>query len=288
MASGTEIRLSPGAMQITRAPALPLAGLVVGKPVREVAALLPRLFNLCRMAQGAAARAALGLPPETTTADLAAEVLRDHLAALFVTLPPLLGLAPARPPQSAIAQALFGMGGLPRNLPDLNLWLASGAGVSPLAQAVSRAFPGRMASAPALPAPNDPLADGPYDTSLAARRAGHPLLTALESERGRSPLWRLMVRLVDAEACLRGDLPAVTVANGTALAPAARGTYALRLTHAGGLVTTITRRTPTDHLLAPGGMLHHSLMGSPPALAPLVIALHDPCEPVTLREVRHA
>jgi hypothetical protein len=288
MASGTEIRLSPGAVQITRAPALPLAGLVVGKPVREVAALLPRLFNLCRMAQAAAARAALGLPPEATTADLAAEVLRDHLAALFVTLPPLLGLAPTRPPQSAVAQALFGPAGLPRNLPDLNLWLTSGTGVSPLAQAVNRAFPGRMASAPALPAPDDPLADGPYDSSLAARRAGHPLLTALESERSRGPLWRLMVQLIDAEACLRGDLPPVTLTNGTALSPAARGTYALRLTHAGGLVTTITRRTPTDHLLAPGGMLHHALTGTPAALAPLVIALHDPCEPVTLREVRHA
>lgn len=288
MTGGTEIRLSPGAVQITRAPALPLGRLIVGKPVNEVAALLPRLFNLCRMAQGAAARAALGLPPLVTATDLAAEVLRDHLAVLFVTLPPLLGLAPARPPQSAVAQAMFGPRGLPRTLPDLRLWLTSGTGVSRLACAVDRAFPGRMASAPVLPAPANSLADGAFDTSLAVRRADHPLLTALEADRGRGPLWRLMARLVDAEACLRGDLPAVTMANGTALAPAARGTYALRLTHAGGIVTGITRRTPTDHLLAPGGTLHHALTGLDPALAPLVIALHDPCEPVTIREVRHA
>lgn len=288
MAGGTEIRLSPGAVQITRAPALPLGRLVLGRPVAEVAALLPRLFNLCRMAQGAAARAALGLPPEVTAADLAAEVLHDHLAALFVTLPPLLALAPARPPQTAVTEALFGPAGLPRNLSDLHLWLTSGAGVSSLTQAVNRTFPGRSASAPALPVPADPLGDGPYDTSLAARRADQPLLTALEADRGRGPLWRLMARLVDAEACLRGDLPAVTLANGIALAPAARGTYALRLTHAGGLVTGITRRTPTDHLLAPGGTLTHALTGIKPALAPLVIALHDPCEPVTIKEVRHA
>ncbi|MBT25313.1 MAG: hydrogenase expression/formation protein HupK, partial [Rhodobacteraceae bacterium] len=43
------------------AKVLPVAQLVRGKRIEEVADLLPRLFNLCRAAQRAAVRAALGL-----------------------------------------------------------------------------------------------------------------------------------------------------------------------------------------------------------------------------------
>ena len=61
------------------------------------------------------AGAALGLTPTVTDADLRAEVLREHLVALCVTLPPLLGQAPGRLPAGDVAGALFGAG-LPRDL----------------------------------------------------------------------------------------------------------------------------------------------------------------------------
>ncbi len=47
--------------QPVAAPPLPIARLVASKPVEEVAALLPRVYNLCPAAQGCAARLALGL-----------------------------------------------------------------------------------------------------------------------------------------------------------------------------------------------------------------------------------
>ncbi len=82
--------------------------------------------------------------------------------------------------------------------------------------------------------------------------------------------------------------PAVVVAGveaGVAAVQAARGAYALRLVQEGGVVTAIARRTPTDHQLAPGGPLERALAALPAdgrALAPLVLALHDPCIPVTV------
>lgn len=280
--------LSPGRARVVAGAALPLDALLLGRPASEAAALLPRLFNLCRMAQGAAARAALGLAPTVSDADLRAEVLREHLAALCVTLPPLLGLAPGRPPAGNAAAALFGPLGLPRDLAGLAGWLAAGQGCTPLVAALLAAVePGEGVIAPRPPPPS-PLATGAYENSAAGRRASHPLLRAVEAGHGRGPLWQLLGRLADAEAVLAGDLPAVRVVNRVAIAPAARGQYALQITTADGLVTGIARRTPTDHMLAPGGALEQALATTRPALAPLIIALHDPCLPVTVKEVAHA
>lgn len=284
---GVVVRVSPGRARVQAGAALPLAALVAGRPPEAVAALLPRLFNLCRMAQGAAARAALGLVPEVSEADLRAEVLREHLVAFCVTLPPLLGQAPGRLPDGDVAGALFGQG-LPKGLDGLVEWLAAGAGCAPLVAALqARLQPGEGIIGP-LPPPPSPLTPGAYENSAAGRRAGHPLLRAVEAASGRGPLWRLLGRLADAEAVLAGDLPRVRVHRGVAIAPAARGQYALRIETAGGLVTGISRLTPTDHLLAPGGALEQALAASRPALAPLIIALHDPCVPVTVKEAAHA
>lgn len=281
------VHMSPGRARVQTGAALPLAALLTGRPAAEVAETLPRLFNLCRMAQGAAARAALGLAPEVTDADLRAEVLREHLVALCVTLPPLLGRAPGRPPAGDVKGALFGLG-LPKELDGLADWLAAGAGCAPLVAALRDALqPGEGVIAPLTPPPA-PLAQGAYENSAAGRRAAHPLLRAVEAASGRGPLWRLLGRLADAEAVLAGDLPGVRVEDGVAIAPAARGQYALRIDTAGGLVTGLQRCTPTDHLLAPGGALERALTASRPALAPLVIALHDPCVPVTVKEAAHA
>ena len=281
------VHMSPGRARVQTGAALPLAALLTGRPAAEVAAMLPRLFNLCRMAQGAAARAALGLTPTVSDADLRAEVLREHLVALCVTLPPLLGRSPERLPLADVAAALFGRG-LPKGLDGLTDWLAAGVGCAPLVAALrDKVQPGEGVSA-ALPPPPSPLASGAFENSAAGRRAGHPLLRAVEAASGRGPLWRLLGRLADAEAVLAGDLPRVHLQDGVAIAPAARGQYALRIDTAGGLVTGLQRCTPTDHMLAPGGALERALAASRPALAPLIIALHDPCLPVTVKEAAHA
>ena len=61
-------------------------------PVAAVADRLPRLLNLCRAAQGMAAKRSLGLP---TTVDRTAEILRDHVWTLCITQPTAFGLDPA-------------------------------------------------------------------------------------------------------------------------------------------------------------------------------------------------
>ncbi len=264
---------------LTAAAPLPVEALVLGRPVAEAAELLPRLFNLCRAAQGLAAKLSLGLP---ATEDPVAEILRDHVLKLCITLPRSLGQDP-RPIPSAPAD-LLGPGGLPATPDGL---LAQDT----LARAIDRRFPAGVAVSAALPSPVQPLAEGAFENSAAGRQAAHPLLRAVEATRGRGPLWRYAGLLADLEAALTGRLPPAQVVDGTAIVPAARGTYALRLTQANGLVTGITRRTPTDHLLAPGGALLQSLASLPASLHPLapqVIALHDPCIPVTVREAQDA
>jgi hypothetical protein len=87
---------------------------------------------------------------------------------------------------------------------------------------------------------------------------------------------------------LTGRITPPHLQNGVAVVQASRGTYALRITQSAGLVTGLMRRTPTDHMLATGGALEQALSHLHPALAPMVLALHDPCVPVTVQEVQHA
>ncbi|MFN7001925.1 MAG: hypothetical protein ACK4NW_00675 [Roseinatronobacter sp.] len=270
-----------------------LGALLRGKSPEQAAELLPRLFNLCGGAQGIAARLSLGLPlaPDARTS-LAREVLRDHLLALFVTLPRAAGLSPLPLPAGwqtspDLAPALWG-GARPVLLAQ---WLAAGQGLAPLVARVAALF-GAQATVPPSPFVTLQDADSPtaLENSPAARHAADPLLRQAETLAGRGPLWRLLGRIIDAEAAARGALPAPELrADGMALVPAARGAYALRLKAHQDRITAICRITPTDHMLAPGGTLRLALSAlDQPALAPLLIALHDPCLPVKLPEVDHA
>jgi hypothetical protein len=277
--SAATVTFGPLGPRLSAAAPLPVEALVLGKPVAVVAELLPRLFNLCRMAQGLAARLALGLP---ATDDTQSEVIRDHCVRLCVTLPRAFGAAPRGLP--ADPAALLGAHGLPRETDAL-------LRTDPLARQIAETFPAGNACCAALPAPADPLAEGAFENSAVGRQSSHPLVRAVQSDWGRGPLWRYAGLLADLEAALAGRLPSAAMVAGTATVSAARGTYALRLTQAGGLVTGIIRRTPTDHMLAPGGALLQSLASLPRAqrhLALQVIALHDPCIPVTLREAQDA
>lgn len=274
------IGMGPKGWQIDRQPGPDLAALMTGRPVEEVAALLPRLFNLCRMAQTTAARLALGLDHQPETG---AEVMQDHLARIHVTLRRAFDLSPQRPdPASAL-------GSLPRNLPDLADWLASPLPAAELGRAVARSFAGGMGLAGPLPFPKG-TETGAFENSPAGRQADHPLLVALEADQGRSPLWRYIGLLADLAAAHALAAPQ-RLADGTAVVQAARGAYALRLGQAGGVVTDVLRITPTDHQLAPGGALALALVGVPgdrPDLVARLVALHDPCIPVTVPQVQYA
>jgi hypothetical protein len=283
---------TPGrSIQAVAPPPLPIEQLLVGKPVQEVATLLPRVFTLCRAAQEVAAARALGL--EETGADISAELTRDHLLKLFVSWPGFFGHAAAitpamlRDPKAAIA-SVFGPAGLPHTPDDMDAFLASGHGVAPLLRRISDAFGSGEATANDLPlvCATDPLQSGAAENSAAGRRSTHPALARTERAHGRGPLWRSLGRAVDLAMVLEGDRPEPqTTQCGTALVPATRGRYAVQATVEDGHVTAFKRITPTDHMTAPGGMLDLTLASLPAdkcALAPLLLDILDPCSPVRL------
>jgi hypothetical protein len=273
-------------------PGPDLAAYLQGRPVDEVAILLPRLFNLCRMAQGTAAQLALGLA--MTGEDPTAEVIRDHMARLFVTLRRAFGLAPIAPP--AATPALFSpTGQMPCDLAGLQGWLLQDTPLAELGRAVQTGFPAGLGVTPGLP---DPMPkDGAMENAPAQRQAQHPLMQAFAAAEGRSPLWRLVGVLIDLGAAMAKTLtPPQLLSDGTAVVQAARGSYFLRIGQQDGRVTGLHRITPTDHQLAPGGALQQALRTIPvnrPDLAAQLVALIDPCSPVTvpalhLREAHHA
>lgn len=283
------------------APALPVARLVAGKPAEEAAELLPRLFNLCRAAQGAAARLALGLPlAEGWQETLRHEILRDHLMRLFLVWPARLGMGAGTLPAGwehdagVVARAVFGPAARAPATPEaLTAFLGSGHGAAPVLARIGDAFgPGAACAELPLVTPEAALTPGAVENSVAARHAGHPALRALAARHGRGPLWRAAARLYDIAACLEGTLPApLTPAPGVALVPAARGLYAVRAKARDGRVSAFARVTPTDHLLARGGVLEQSLAALPAdrtGVAPLVLDILDPCSPVRLEEADDA
>lgn len=281
---------------------LPVAGLVIGKPVEEAAELLPRLFNLCRTAQDIAARMAFGLPlTETPKDDLTREILRDHLLKFCVTWPGFSGAKPQPIPQisgtdtAAVRAALFGpLGSLPEEPGDFATFLASGSPTTNILLEIRTGFaPGEACAADLTAATRQNVfGAAALENSVAARQAHRPVMRHIEQEFGRGPLWWATARLYDAQDCLTGRLPdAVIVASGHAVVPAARGLYAISAEVEDGRVKNFRRITPTDHLLAPGGVLDQSLASLPRQkadLADLVLDILDPCMPVSLTEVDDA
>lgn len=255
-------------------PALPVAQLVIGKPAEEVAELLPRLFNLCRAAQRVAVRAALGL--EVTAADMQAvraEIQREHEVKLGVMLPLALGM------QAAGAPTAF-----PASPANFEGFMVSGTPLAQLLCAVRDGF-GAQAKTGILPlvSPENAFAAGAIENSVAGRVADDPVMLHIEARYGRGPLWRTAARAVELRKLAEGWQPEITRTAHGILAPAARGTYAIAATIHAGRVETFHRVTPTDHLLAKNGVLQASLGSlSDPSKADLLLAILDPCSPVTL------
>lgn len=278
------------AVSLTPPDPLPVAALLLGKPPEEVAALLPRLFNLCGAAQGHAARLALGLAGEAAPARR--EILRDHLAKLCLIWPRLLGLTPQPLPDHWAEGGAPLQGWLWGGAKPADLWpfLTAGQGVAPLLAALGHAFaPGEAVAD--LPPLTDPMALTAQENSPAGRVADDPLMHEAEARFGRGPFWRALGRVVDLHRIAETGPRPETPAPGLALVAAARGTYALSARAEAGMVTALSRVTPTDHLLAPGGALVLSLASLPAAkagLAALVIDILDPCVAVSVQELAHA
>lgn len=281
-------------------PEVPVAEMIIGKPVEDAAELLPRLFSLCREAQSSAARAAFGLAlTHGWQQRLREEILREHMVKICHRWPAMLGLPPLRLPQdwmqgSAAARAmLFGFWGrLPETPEEFDQFLIRGEGAANVLRHLSLHFLPGEASRPAMRAagPLRFFEDWNVENSVGGRQARHPVLIAIEEETGRGPLWSATAMLYDLEAMINQSPLMVTIEPGAAVIPAARGVYGVRAEVERGRVVAFERRTPTDHLLAPGGVLDHVLATLPgaagQAAAEIALAVLDPCVPVKLDPIR--
>ena len=274
------------------APALPVTRLVIGRPVKEVAETLPRVFNLCRAAQSPAVRLALGLSAPDASGDLADEIRREHLLRLCLIWPQHFGLPPIPMQADDLNTHLFGAG-LPDDVNELKVFASGSAALAPLVAAVMSRFAPAEAVANGLPVPDDTrhLSLAPQENSVSARRRAHPLMQDVEQVFGRGPLWRILGRAIDLGAVLSGWRPEARVLpDGCVTVPAARGIYAVRARTENGRVTEFTRITPTDHMMADGGVMQRTLESLPPCgqdRAQAVVDLLDPCAPVTLQRRPH-
>lgn len=273
----------------------PVDRLVIGRPVSEVAAIIPRIFNLCPAAQSLAIKAASGQQvSEEDKETLRREICREHAVRLAVLLPMRFGTDRVVLPKNLVAQrhVLLGAG-----LPDptgFEAYLISDAGIAPLLADLTARFAPHEACANGLAFPDaaNVLLPVALENSVAARHLGHPLLSWVAQTFGRGPLWRVLARAVDFEAASRGIVPPIQVPKpGMAIVPAARGAYALRMELDGQTVTAFERVTPTDHLLADGGVMAQTLASLPEDKhheASLIVDLLDPCSPVTVKGADHA
>ncbi|KEO55984.1 hypothetical protein TP2_00260 [Thioclava pacifica DSM 10166] len=279
-------------MRVAIAPPVPspVEAMMLGKSPQEVASLMPRLFNLCGVAQGLAARLALGL--DAGGSDPRREILRDHLAKFCLRWPQLLGLSPQALPanwsQGGETLRLWLWGGEPPE--DIWRWLASGEGVSGVLQVIADRFaPGEAVAE--LPPLTNPISLIAQENSPAGRVSNDPRMRMIEDRYGRGPLWRALGRAIDLDRLCQDAPISKLYSKGLAVVAAARGSYALQAQASDGRVTMLSRVTPTDHLLAAGGVLERSFATLPACkadLAPLLVDILDPCVPVLMKEAANA
>ncbi|SMX30676.1 hydrogenase expression/formation protein HupK [Actibacterium lipolyticum] len=281
--------------------ALPIGDALIGEPVEKAIEVLPLVFNLCQSAQSMAVHMAFGRPFDLRLlSDLRIEILRDHLMRLYITWPSFFGGTARALPQgwaeggNDLAHAVFGADTPPETSHDFAAFLRGDTPAASALRHIRSAFAPHEAATNILPPVTDDTAfrKDACENSVAARHREHPVMQAIEDTLGRGPLWRATARLYDIAACIGGSLPpAVRPSQGRAIVTAARGAYAVSAATSGGNVTAFRRITPTDHLLAPHGILAQSLSSLRPenhGLAPLMLDILDPCSPVELREVANA
>lgn len=289
-------------LRAQRAASLPVAELIVGKSVDEAAALLPRLFNLCRSAQDAAARLAFGLPLDTDQVEqVRLEILREHLIVVCIKLPAHFDRGSVPLPEGwkvgtgAARRAVFGPSGeLPANMAGFVEFMDSKQGIAEIFGGIRDGFAPGEACSERLPSVcvANALSAVALENSVAGRQASHPVMRAIEHTFGRGPFWRAVARVYDAQDCMNGHLPdLLSPQPGVAIVPAARGTYAVSAQVEDGIVKAFRRITPTDHLLAGGGVLDQTLARLPSkkfGMSALLLDILDPCTPVHLEGADHA
>jgi hypothetical protein len=196
---------------------------------------------------------------------------------------------------TVLQRELFGLRGLPATLSGLEDFMRQSAGqiggFATLLRQVDALFaPGEAVCQPLPFAEAAEMFDGvALENSVAGRQADHPLMRAVEAEKGRGPFWRVLGRLIELEALTnRTRMPLSAAPDGLAVVQAARGAYAIRASVENGRVTAFKRVTPTDHLLAQGGVMDQSLARlsqNKAGLGALLLDILDPCVPVRLKEV---
>ncbi|MQT15357.1 nickel-dependent hydrogenase large subunit [Segnochrobactrum spirostomi] len=290
---------------------------VIGRTPEEAERLLPRVFNLCGGAHGAAAAAALGRDagPDAVAARLAVarqERIRDHALAVLHDWPTLFGLEPDRAALGRIGGGAADRRALAQHLAsgdpdlaaasaaDLDAWIDEGA--SPAARVLARL---RQAAEPLigraeLPSPTRTdfaaaLHDGappmPRETTILDGWREAPLVAALLAREGASLVTRFVARLLDLLAGLidaPDPAPVPAASPGLGRAWAARGLLAHQARVENGVVTAYHVLSPSAWNLAPGGLLTRVLTALPigpntPMLARIAIASVNPCVPVRLR-----
>ena len=112
-----------------------------------------------------------------------------------------------------VATDSLGPNGLPTDPDDIAGHLA------PLFRHGARTFPPRIGGCPALPTPEDPLAESGFESSAAERQSTHPHQRKVERTHRSGPLWRRAGLMADFDAALNNRLPTPTVTDGAANAP---------------------------------------------------------------------
>lgn len=267
--------------------AVPVSKLAVGRSPADVAALLPRIYNLCGDAQGLAARMLFDMPRGEV--DLGADLRRDHIFFLKHGLPRALGLATgkmerAESPEAA-ARVIFGRRGMPNTGEAFEQLLRRDCLIAQCFGALRASDAAQDLTVSRLPVvgARDLFTASAVENSPAGRRAGHPVLRHIEQVDGRGLLWRAVGRALDAAL----PVPAPIGGDDWVMVPAARGAYGLRGGQSCDRVSYLERATPTDHLLAPGGVMEQILAKlTDEALVPLALTILDPCVPLRVVPLR--
>ncbi len=264
-----------------------------GRTADEAQRLLPMLYSICGVAQGAAARLALAAArgetvPSQVDAAVLAEGRREHLWRLLLDWPALLGLPRE---EALLAEAL-------RRLKDgsYESW-REGALRAPLARvdAALEEFAGEALPARLLPVLDAEQTLAPWprlDAGFAAmpKWQGRPAETgALARQGGSETSWPARVRarideVFAASALGSSSAAAVAPGVGRAVVETARGMLMHEVTLDGGRVAAYAIVAPTEWNFHPDGGLAAMLAGLAPAsVADLrataeraVLAL-DPC-----------
>jgi len=266
--------------------------LLVGKTVDEARELVGRMYHASRGSAIAAFDIASGGTAEMDA--IATEIRRDHIRQIFLAWPKALGLRTEFTPEAltndrAAMRALFGATArAPRSDFEMAGFLGSDNGVGPMLRLIGEVFEPGMASAETIPFVNAETVFRviPAENSGAVRQAATPALAYVEAMYGRGPLWRAAGRVLDLAAILAGQGPrSIMAPQGSAIVPATRGHLAVSVVISDGSVSSFSCVTPTDHALAPGGALEMMLASLPPdraMLMPILMALVDPCRPVSV------